>query len=64
MTACAFPPCPRDGVETLGLTIDGHESALRVCTRHAEWLRTYVEEDVAVVLTESADERQAVTADA
>jgi hypothetical protein len=47
-TPCAFPPCPRQGVETLSLVVGGAESVLLACPRHADWLRAYVEEDAEV----------------
>ena len=49
---CAFPPCPRQGVETLRLAVSGSESVLLACPRHAEWLREYAQEDTEVVLEE------------
>jgi hypothetical protein len=51
-TPCAFPPCPRQGVETLSLVVSGTESVLVACPRHADWLRAYVQEDAEVVLDE------------
>lgn len=55
---CAFPPCPRQGVETLTLVVSGSESVLLACPRHADWLRAYVQEDAEVQLEEAALDEQ------
>ena len=56
--ACAFPPCHRQGVETLTLMVSGSEASVLACPRHADWLRTYVEEDAEVDLLQAAREAQ------
>jgi len=53
-TPCAFPPCPRQGVETLSLEVGGTQSVLLACPRHAEWLRAYAEEDADVEFLDPA----------
>jgi len=57
-TPCAFPPCPRQGVETVSLMVSGSESVLVACPRHADWLRAYVHEDPEVLLEELVLEEQ------
>jgi hypothetical protein len=55
---CAFPPCPRQGVETLSLVVGGAESEVLACPRHADWIRSYVEEDPGVQILHAAREAQ------
>jgi hypothetical protein len=38
------------------LLVEGTESVLTTCQRHADWLRGYVQEDAAVRLVESFSE--------
>ena len=45
---CAFPRCPRSASVTLQLLVEGDESALVTCDRHADWVRAYTAEDAAV----------------
>jgi hypothetical protein len=47
---CALSPCPQKAVVTLRLLVDGLESTLPTCRRHADWFRGYVEEDACVQL--------------
>jgi hypothetical protein len=54
--SCAFPPCSRPVVATLRLVVEGHESAVLTCARHADWMRGYVDEDAAVRLVGEIDE--------
>lgn len=39
---------------TLRLLVDGSSSVLPACERHAEWLRSYAEEDAGVRLVDQA----------
>lgn len=48
--ACSFPPCPRPAAVTLRVQVPGGESVLSVCQPHADWLRTYADEDDAIQL--------------
>jgi hypothetical protein len=48
MTPCAFPPCARQGVETLRIVVSRTELILLACPSHADWLRGYAEEDAQV----------------
>ena len=52
---------------TLRLLVDGSSSVLPTCERHAQWLRSYAEEDAGVRLVDQAsptlpldDSRQSV----
>ena len=40
------------------LLVDGSESVVPTCRRHAEWVRGYVEEDAAVRLVDELPERR------
>ena len=64
---CALTPCPEQAVVTLRLLVDGSSSVLPTCERHAQWLRSYAEEDAGVRLVDQAspalpldDSRQSV----
>jgi hypothetical protein len=48
-------------VVTLRLVVDGSDSVLPACQRHAEWLRVFSEEDADVRIVDRAP--QATTAD-
>ena len=45
---CAFAMCSRSAKVTLELLVEGEESTLAACDRHADWLRGYGQEDDAV----------------
>lgn len=47
---CSFPPCAQQAAVTLRLLVDGSESVVPSCARHAKWVRDYVEEDAGVRL--------------
>jgi hypothetical protein len=49
--SCAFPRCSRSASVTLQLLVEGDESVLVTCDRHADWVRAYVDEDAAVQVT-------------
>jgi hypothetical protein len=49
---CAFPQCSRSASVTLQLLVEGNESVLVTCDRHADWVRGYVDEDAAVQVTD------------
>ena len=48
---CAFQRCSRSASVTLKLLVEGDESVLVTCDRHADWVRAYVAEDAAVQVT-------------
>ena len=58
---CAFATCSRSAKVTLELLVEGEESILAACERHADWLWGYVQEDDAVQVIDemplSAEER-------
>ena len=55
---CSFPPCTQEAAVTLRLMVDGSESVVPTCPRHADWVRGYVEEDAAVQLVHEFPERR------
>jgi hypothetical protein len=48
---CAFPRCSRSASVTLRLLVEGDESVLVTCDRHADWMRACADEDAAVQFT-------------
>ena len=54
---CAFRPCSHAAVMTLRLLVDGCDSVVPTCQHHAHWLRSYADEDDAVLLVDEAPER-------
>ena len=51
---CAFPPCSHSAVVTMRLLVEERLSVISTCQQHADWLRSYVEDDRAVELLEQA----------
>jgi hypothetical protein len=58
---CSFLPCSQQAVVTLRLLVDGRESEVPTCPRHAKWVRGYVEEDAAVRLVHEVPGRSSPT---
>lgn len=48
LETCNFPPCSRPAAATVRLVVDDDLTELSACAGHAQWLRTYAEEDAAV----------------
>jgi hypothetical protein len=53
-SACDFPPCPNAASRYLRLWVEGSDTVLSACERHAEWLQSYEAMDTQVRIVDTS----------